>query len=72
MEIDESELRTYNDGNPKPESTTVVQSSGDRDDRDWGAWKPRSTRNKPSTPTEERRVCAIFFFLNIFRHFYTL
>lgn len=42
MEIDESELRTYNDGNPKPESTTIEKGAGDRDDRDWGAWKPRS------------------------------
>merc|ERR1719394_979620 len=42
MEIDESELRTYNDGNPKPKSTTEEKGAGDRDDRDWGAWKPRS------------------------------
>ena len=42
MEIDESELRTYNDGNPKQPSTTEEKGAGDRDDRDWGAWKPRS------------------------------
>lgn len=59
MEIDESELRTYNDGNPKQESTALVQTSGDRDDRDWGSWKPRGRRTV-KTPDEEgeKQVCT--------------
>ena len=26
----------------KPTSTAEERTAGDRDDRDWGAWKPRS------------------------------
>jgi len=54
MEIDESELRTYNDGNPKQASTAVEKSAGDREDRDWGAWKPRG-RAAPK-PEEEKQI----------------
>ena len=56
MEIDESELRTYNDGNPVKESTTEAQTAGDRDDRDWGAWKPRSGRSKVVERVEDTQV----------------
>lgn len=55
MEIDESELRTYNDGNPKQPSTTDDKGAGDRDDRDWGAWKPRS-RQVAKVDESERRL----------------
>merc|ERR1719480_342677 len=61
MEIDESELRTYNDGNPKdpnePTSTTDERTAGDRDDRDWGAWKPRS--RQVAVKDDENKVAVV-------------
>ena len=57
MEIDDSELRTYDEGNPKEESQAIERTAGDREDRDWGAWKPRSkTVAKVDDSNKDRKV----------------
>ena len=67
-DVDESELRTYDSANKKvrsanfvlelicftqAESETTRQDAGDREDRDWGAWKPRSRQVK--VPEEKEK-----------------
>lgn len=55
-DVDESELRTYDQANKKAESGTVRQDAGDREDRDWGAWKPRSRQVKLQDDPDNRQV----------------
>ena len=54
MEIDDEELRTYDEGNPKEESQAFERTAGDRDDRDWGAWKPKG-RSKAVAKVDENK-----------------
>jgi len=55
-DVDESELRTYDSANKKPDGESTRQDAGDREDRDWGAWKPRSRKAAPQEEPENKLV----------------